>query len=200
MIDYAIIDSTGLVIGVGQAQNAFEAGVSGSESGTVVIVPAGVSPKPGISQYNDGVFADIPPPPHDWLVWDGTAWVDPRDPAQIAVDLYQARYQTNTDKRLVFYRLATIGAYPVSELVDDTTYFPATVEEYLNSLDPGEHDTVKAALKYEPLIWRLHPYLIGDVGVQGFIPWLAAENAVTITEAQLDTIFDVPVPPPLYTP
>lgn len=199
MIRYAIIDATNLVIGVGEAQNEFEAGAAGSELGTVEVIPDGVTVVAGEYFWTGSTFAELPPKPEEWLEWDGTEWADPRDPAQIAVDLHQARYQTNTDKNLVFYRLAGEGAYPASELADDTTYFPATVEAYLSTLAPSEHDQVKAALKYEPLIWRLHPYLIGDTGIVGFVPWLLAEHSITITDAQLDTIFEVPVPPPLYT-
>lgn len=150
--------------------------------------------------YWDGAAWQVKPEP--WLEWDGTTWVDPRDPAQIAAELYQARYHTYTDKNLVFLRLAQEGAYPISELSDDTTYFPARVEEYLNTLPTVEHDEVKGALKYEPNIWRLHPYLVGDPanGVVGAIPWLVTEYSITITDDQLDEIFEVPVPPPFYSP
>lgn len=152
--------------------------------------------------YRDGTVFQLPAKPYDFLVFDPASetWTDPRDPAQIAVDLYQARYHTNTKKDLIFYRMSGLGAYPVSELADDTNYFPDTVEEYLNTLAAAQHDTVKAAMKYEDNIWRLHPYLIGDPGnaITGFIPWLSSEKNVTITPEQLDIIFEVPVPPPLY--
>ncbi|SNT76705.1 hypothetical protein [Paracoccus seriniphilus] len=149
---------------------------------------------------DDAVHAVPLRPDHPFVVFDVATeqWVDPRDPAQIAVDLHLARYATNTDKNLVFYRLSAAGAYPASELADDSTFFPATVEEYLNSLPPAEHDMVKAALKYEPKIWRLHPHLVGDAGITGFVPWLAVQKGITITEDQLDQIFEVPVPEPIY--
>lgn len=44
---------------------------------------------------------NLPPKPEDWLVWDGSAWVDPRDPAQRETDLHVARYAISTDKRQV---------------------------------------------------------------------------------------------------
>lgn len=198
MITVTIYDANGDIVQVMDAADETEAALNAPVGGGFAV-----------GDYNDaeyylddGVFTAIPPKPdHPSVVFekDTGAWIDPRDPGQIAVDLYQARYHTNTDKNMVFYRLSNEGAYPASELADDTTYFPATVEEYLETLAPAEHDLVKAALKYEPNIWRLHPHLIGDVGVIGFIPWLLSEKSVTITDEQLDTIFEVPVPAPLYT-
>lgn len=90
----------------------------------------------------------------------------------------------------------------MAALADDSTYFPATVEEYLNTLAPAEHDAVKAALKHEPMIWRLHPHRIGDqaTGIQGFVPWLLADRGVTISPEDLDAVFGVIAPPPIYVP
>lgn len=168
----------------------------------ILSYPVADDTDPNDIYIKDGTVWAIPPrPDHPHVIFDISTdqWIDPRDPAQREIDLYQARYHTNTDRNLVFYRFSSAGAYPAAELADDATYFPATVEEYLNTLAPAEHDLVKAALKYEPKIWRLHPHLIGDVGVIGFIPWLLSEKAVNITDDQLDSIFEVPVPAPIYT-
>lgn len=198
MINYAILDGVGLVIGTGKAQDEFEAGAAGADMGTVQLIPEGVSVLAGEHYYDGEDFQSLPPQPEDWYEWTGTEWADIRDPAQIVVDLHQARYRTNTDKNQVMYRLAQAGAYPMSQLSDDGSYFPLRVEQYLNSIPAAEHDIVKAALKYEAKIWRLHPYFIGEPAqsIQGFIPWLFMHHGVNITEDQLDEIFDVPVPPP----
>lgn len=143
-----------------------------------------------------------PPRPNDFCQWDGLQWVDPRDPAQIVEQTILARVATHAEKGHVLYELALTGAYPLSELADDTTYFPATIEEYLASIPAPHGDHVRITLKMEPQIWRMHAYVIGDPanGIQGFVPWLEAEKSITITEAQIDAIFEVPLPVPIYLP
>lgn len=153
--------------------------------------------------YWDGsAWVAYPPRPNDFCEWDGSAWVDPRDPGQIIESAILARHATHAEKGHVLYQLALAGGYPLAELSDDSTYFPATVEEYLDSIPAQDRENVRVTLKMEPMIWRMHAYVIGDPGqgIQGFVPWLAAEKSVIITEAQIDAIFGVPLPVPLYEP
>lgn len=228
---FAVVDGTGAITRMGQAEYSL-IGEQAVDAGESVISPipepisgvlvAAIGPEVSDeTHYWDGAeFQEYParpsehaiwdgeewlvrpPAPNEFCVWNGTAWEDTRIPTYYDDQLRQARYNTDTPKEAVFYALAQAGFIPMAELSDDTTYFPATIEDYLSSLTPAEHDLVKAAMKYEPNIWRLHEYIIGDAGagIQGFVAWLAAERSLTITETQLDEVFGVPVPPPLYTP
>lgn len=207
MTAYAILDANGMVIGVGEAQDEFEAGASGSEFGTVQLIPTGVTVAAETHYWDGSDFQTLPAKPEEWLEWDGSAWVEPRDSAQVEAQLHQARLIASLPTPMFLLGLAELGAYAVSEVSEYD--FPPTLDEFLS--DPGftstEHDYIKAGLKSWPTIERantriegpIHPSDPGD-GLPYFTDWLATEKSITITSEQLDTMFNVDVPPPLYTP
>ncbi|MDB6177944.1 hypothetical protein PAF17_10570 [Paracoccus sp. Z330] len=159
---------------------------------------------------NGAVWAIPPRPDHPHVVFDVTTdqWIDPRSQAEYDGALHQARMATEISTSLAFLRFAEAGAYPMSQLADDTTSLPATVEEFLNlpEFSPAQHDLIKAGLKSWPTISRgntrlvgpLHPDDPGD-GLPYFVPWLASAKGITITDEDLDGMFEVPVPAPIYT-
>lgn len=206
MIRYAITDATGLVIGVGEALTIEEALASGGAFGSVTGLGDGEDVEAGEHYLSGEDFFPLPPKPEEWLVWSGTAWVDPRTETDRFNQLHQARLATSIPTSELFIRLAQYGAFPMAEVANYE--FPPTVDEFLAlpAFTTAQHDLIKGGLKSWATISRaetrifgpIHPSDPGD-GLPYFIPWLAAEKSITITEAQADEMFGVPVPPPLYT-
>lgn len=161
---------------------------------------------PGDAYWDGSAWQVRPDPPNAYTIWDGTEWVDPRTETDRANQLHQARLATSIPTTELFIRLATYGAFPMAEVANYA--FPPTVDEFLElpAFTAEQHDLIKGGLKSWATISRaetrifgpIHPDDPGD-GLPYFIPWLASEKSITITEAQADEMFGVPVPPPLYT-
>ncbi|MDB6179006.1 hypothetical protein PAF17_16055 [Paracoccus sp. Z330] len=207
MIQVTIYDDTGEILQTMEVADEAEAAMNVPSGGGYIL-----------GSYNDaeyyvqnGVIAAIPEKPADHLIFNKVTgqWEDPRSQAMYDGALHQARLAAEIPTNLAFLRFAEAGAFPMSELADDTTSLPATVEEFLNlpGFTPAQHDAIKAGLKSWPTVSRgltrlvgpLHPDDPGD-GLPYFVPWLSSEKGITITDETLDGIFEVDMPPPIYTP
>ncbi len=152
-------------------------------------VPEGIGQD---SHYWDGAgFLPYPPRPHDWLEFDPAtgSWFDPRDAAKRDAELHQARDKTQIEKGALYLALARGGFLPWSDL-DGAHVIPPTIEAWFATLPEPERSQIRGTHIYEPLVWRLHPHVLA----------LAASSFMPMTDDQLDRVFGVPVPEPLYQP
>lgn len=222
MAQFAVVsDATGVILRIGAAEIASIPDQAGAGE-TAIFNPGAVSDdthywtgsafaeypaRPsGDAHWTGAAWVVRPPQPNTFAFWNGTAWVDPRSAGDYADALFEARVAAAIPPRLLMYRLAEAGAYPMDEVANYE--FPPTFEEFLSlpGFSTAQHDLIKGGLRSWPTIGRgetrlngpLHPADPGD-GLPYFLPWLATEKSVTITAAQLDAIFEVQLPPPLYT-
>lgn len=156
-------------------------------------------------------WVDRPAQPNGYCVWDGDDWIDTRSEGDYLGALHQARVDAEIPPMEMLRRLAEGGpgrpsAFGMSEIANHL--FPPTLEEFLGParFTVEEHDLIKGGIRTWPLIPRTHELLHGPVhpddpgtGMADFSTWLASERFVTLTPADWDQVFDVAVPPPLYS-
>lgn len=152
---------------------------------------------------------ELPVKPEPWLEFDFATgeWVEPRSQAEYDNALHYSRMQTEIPTGLAIHKLAEIGAYSMAEVANDEAGIPATIREFIDlpEFPQLEKDLMLAYFKTMPMLPRsmtrvfgpIHPNDPGD-GYPAFIPWLATAKSITITPEQLDILWNVPVPPPLY--
>lgn len=85
MIRYAILDAGGVVVGLGDALTDVEMIGSAPEGCTTTGLGDDEWPLP-LAEYlgGDERFHPLPPRPAPWVNWNGTEWIDPRTPEEIA--------------------------------------------------------------------------------------------------------------------
>lgn len=160
--------------------------------------------------WNGTAWITYGPQPNPFCVFDRDAgeWVDPRSQADYDGALHHSRMHTEIPTGLAIHKLAEIGAYPMAEIANDAVGIPATIREFIDlpEFPQFERDLMLAYFKTMPTVPRsmtrvfgpIHPDDPGD-GYPSFIPWLATAKSITISAEQLDILWGVDVPPPLYS-
>jgi len=167
-------------------------------------------PKPEEPHYWDdtaNAWITYPERPNDYCEWNGSEWVETRSQAEYDGALHHKRMQTVISTGLAIHKFAEAGAYPLSEIAADQVGIPATIREFIDlpEFPQLEKDLMLAYFKTMPTVPRsmtrvfgpIHPDDPGD-GYPSFVPWLASEKGVTISPELIDSMWNVPVPPPLY--
>lgn len=182
MIRYAIVEGSGLVIGEGEAMNMSEAQAS-ALGGEAFPAPWDAEILPNRTVYFHGEFHQIEPPPSHRHRWMGSAWIDPRTPAERQAALYAAREATERDKSGLLMDLRLMGVLTAQEARQAALgVIPASFEAALASLPEEAQDAAHIKWAGDQTISRMNPLIV------------LAAYAKGIDDDQLDAAFGVPIP------
>lgn len=181
---FAVIrEATGAILRIGTGEIDSLADQHDHETEIVVApVPEGVGDD---THFWDGEwFAEYPPRPGDWAVWDGAAWTDPRTPEDLAADaaarLAGARAAAALDKADLLLALWQAEILtPEDAEIAAGGQIPPTFAALL--ADQPDDVKITARIKWaaDTRISRMNPLI------------LLAAWAADISDAVLDQIFGV---------
>ena len=125
-------------------------------------------------------FAELPPKPGEWAEWDGSAWIDPRTPADLAAELSRRRSSAVMDKGELVQVLDELRILSPDE-VDEVTRgdIPPRIEALMEGLPADARRAAITKWRLDTVIRRTHPVIV------------SAAYALGISDEALDEIFGV---------
>lgn len=186
MIMYAILDSTQVVIGTGEAATIEDALASSEEFGTVIALEDGEEAAENRHYLSGDEFLPLPERPGAWAVWNGSQWTDPRTQAEIdaaeAAHLLARRAATDLTKLEFVLRAVTAGLISqASGLVVLDGQMPPELAGMIASLTEAQVFEMTARLKGAQVFNRLDPFILQCAAYLG------------VTDAEMDALFSVTV-------
>lgn len=184
MIRYAILDTSGVVVGLGDAMTADDMIGSVPDGHSTTGLGDDEYPVP-MAEYlgADERFHPLPPRPGRWAVWDGSDWTDPRTPADMQAKLYDARNATVLDKSDLLTRMFLAGIFDAENvLIASQGEIPPTLEPALQSMPAEAQVIARIKWRSDTVISRVNPVIV------------LAAAAIGVTDEQMDAIFGVQIP------
>lgn len=180
MLTFAIVKGS-RIIQIGSAPDYDTMMMQDGIDGVQVI---GFDPQEGIgteTHYWTGKdFAPLPPKPGEWAEWDGSAWIDPRTPSDIAKAKNIRRNRTTLNKADLLISLASAGILSQDEAIDAAAGgIPLSLQPLLSRLPADAQMAARIKWMADVQISRTHPVIV------------AAAYGLGITDEALDEIFGV---------
>lgn len=180
MLTFAIVKGS-RIIQIGSAPDYDTMMMQDGIDGGQVI---GFDPQEGIgteTHYWTGEdFAPLPPKPGEWAEWDGSAWIDPRTPSDLAAELFRRRSSALMGKGELVQVLDELRILSPDE-VDEVTRgdIPARIEALMEGLSAAARRAAITKWRLDTVISRTHPVIV------------AAAYVLGITDETMDEIFGV---------
>lgn len=188
MTKAAILDpQSGVVIGEVNGSNPIDVLATASVKGRAVLVPDEMVLRPmEQAQAADGSFHDLPPQPDPRLVWNGSAWVDPRTQAEIDAEAAAALHARRAVASLSKLEFAIRASHPETGFIQPSSGMilldgdvPPELEPLVSSMPPADQFEFIMAIKGATQFDRLNRYVVQTGEFFG------------LTDAQMDAFFGI---------
>lgn len=174
VITYAAILPTGEIVQTGTAPdwNAFN--MISIPGATLQVAPDWVDDD---KHYWTGTaFAELPPKPGTWAVWDGSVWFDPRNVTDLNEELERARHASRltriafSERAMELGILDPTGAKQAARGIIPDSYLPL-----LEQLSAYELDSIEIRWAGASEISRMDPFILKVAELAGFPDTLVDE-------------------------
>lgn len=175
---YAVISTTGVILRIGNCSQS-DLQLQAGDGETLVQGPLS-DVSDDTHYWNGSEFLELPPSPGDWAEWNGTEWIDPRTPEDMAALLQSRREAASLPRTDAVLAAVNAGIIPAAEAGDAARgKVPPSLALAFSALPPEMQ--VEAEVRWA-----------GSIAIKRLDPILAAlAQAQGITEAQLDEMFGI---------